>query len=308
MHKAILERICEYDSIVIFRHILPDMDAYGSQMGLALWIQNEFPEKKVYLAGGSSPLGKKLQLKMDDIPLEILEQSLGIVCDTATAERVDDTRFNQCDYTIRIDHHISEKPYCDYEWVEPKASAASEMIALFLQANSCKINQKSAQYLYMGMTADNIRFTISTVRPETFEAAKYLMEHGVDVIQSDIINFSASLKDHRYETLVRSKAKIKNNFMYSIMDIDDYVPYGMDFAAAKEKVFVLGGIHDITVWALFTMMEDGIHYSASLRSRSIPVRDVAAAFGGGGHLYASGIKNLTIDQVESIVEQLSDRS
>lgn len=308
MHKAIIERVREFDSIVIFRHILPDMDAYGSQMGMALWIKNEFPEKKVYLAGGSSPLGKKLSLTMDDISEEILENSLGIITDTSNPERVDDTRFDLCAYTIRIDHHMGTTPYCDYEWVEPEASAASEMIALFLQANECKITQEAAQYLYMGMTADNIRFTISSVRPETFDAAKYLLEQGVDLIQSDIINFSTTLKDYRYETLVRQKAMVSNRFMYSVMEEDDYLSNGMDFAGAKEKVFVLGGVSDITVWALFTMMEDHIHYSASLRSRSVPVRDVAAAFGGGGHLYASGIKNLDREQVEQIIEQLSRRS
>lgn len=308
MHKAIIERIQEFDSIVIFRHILPDMDAYGSSMGMALWIKNEFPDKKVYLAGGTSPLGKKLSLTMDDISEDVLAHSLGIVTDTSTPERVDDARFDQCAYTIRIDHHLGTVSYCDYEWVEPEASAASEMIALFLQANHCKITQEAAQYLYMGMTADNIRFTISSVRPETFDAAKYLFEQGVDVIQSEIVNFSATLKDYKYETLVRYKAQIKNRFMYSIMNEEDYLPCDMDFAGAKEKVFVLGGVSDITIWALFTMMEDGIHYSASLRSRSIPVRDVAAAFGGGGHLFASGIKNLTIEQVEEIVDQLSNRS
>lgn len=308
MHKAIIENIKKYESIVIFRHILPDMDAYGSQMGLALWIGHEFPEKKVYLAGGSSPLGRKLSLKMDDITEEILDKSLGIVTDTSNKERVDDTRFDQCAYTIRIDHHMSTKAYCDYEWVEPQASAASEMIALFLKENGYSIPDQAAQYLYMGMTADNIRFTISSVRPETFDAAKYLLEQGADVIQSEIVNFSSSLEDYQYESKVRYKAQVKNRFMYSIMDQDDYLPCGMDFANAKEKVYVLAGVSDITIWALFTMMDDGIHYSASLRSREIIVRDVAEAYNGGGHNFASGIKNLTIDQVEQIVDQLTNRS
>ena len=54
-------------------------------------------------------------------------------------------------------------------------------------------------------------------------------------------------------------------------------------------------------------MEDRVHYSASLRSRNIPIRDVAMEFGGGGHECASGIKNLTRDQVNQIIEILSNR-
>ncbi len=44
-----------------------------------------------------------------------------------------------------------------------------------------------------------------------------------------------------------------------------------------------------------------------LRSRNIPIRDVAMEFGGGGHECASGIKNLTRDQVNQIIEILSNR-
>ena len=54
-------------------------------------------------------------------------------------------------------------------------------------------------------------------------------------------------------------------------------------------------------------MEDREHYSASLRSRNIPIRDVAMQFGGGGHECASGIKNLSREQVDEVIEILSKR-
>lgn len=46
MNPKILDSIQKYDSIIIFRHILPDMDALGSQYGLASWIRSAYPQKR----------------------------------------------------------------------------------------------------------------------------------------------------------------------------------------------------------------------------------------------------------------------
>ena len=46
--KKILEKIKEYDVIIIHGHIRPDGDSIGSQIGLMNIIKDSFPEKKVY--------------------------------------------------------------------------------------------------------------------------------------------------------------------------------------------------------------------------------------------------------------------
>ena len=40
-----------YDRIAIFRHVRPDFDAYGSQYGLAMIIQDLYPEKIIMVPG-----------------------------------------------------------------------------------------------------------------------------------------------------------------------------------------------------------------------------------------------------------------
>lgn len=42
----IREIIEDYDSIVIYRHIRPDYDAYGSQLGLKQLLLDNYPEKE----------------------------------------------------------------------------------------------------------------------------------------------------------------------------------------------------------------------------------------------------------------------
>ena len=47
--KTILEKIKEYDRIMIFRHIRNDGDCVGSTKGLKRILQLTYPEKEVYL-------------------------------------------------------------------------------------------------------------------------------------------------------------------------------------------------------------------------------------------------------------------
>ena len=46
--QKIISKIKKYDKIICLRHIDADGDAYGSAMGLAQLIKDNFPEKKVF--------------------------------------------------------------------------------------------------------------------------------------------------------------------------------------------------------------------------------------------------------------------
>ena len=55
MFKKILEKIKEYNRIIIHHHIRPDGDCIGSQMGMKHLIKATYPEKEVYAVGGDVP-------------------------------------------------------------------------------------------------------------------------------------------------------------------------------------------------------------------------------------------------------------
>ena len=52
--KAILEKIKEYETIVIARHERPDGDAIGSSHGLAQILRISFPKKHIYVSDQDS--------------------------------------------------------------------------------------------------------------------------------------------------------------------------------------------------------------------------------------------------------------
>ena len=307
MLKQILEEIKKSNPITIFRHQLADMDAMGSQLGLSTWIKETYPEKEVYNVGFPSPVSEKFEHYIDEVSDEIIASSLAIVLDTSNASRVSDPRFQLAKRKIRIDHHVKIESFCDLEWIDDKASATCEMLPLFFKENQIQISSKAAQYFYCGLIADNIRFSISNVRKETFEAAGYLIECGANVLKANELNFSISMSDYQYENMVRNRSVRKENCLYSIMETEDYIPY-QSYENAKDKVYVLSGINEIEIWALFTHMKDSNLYSCSLRSKQKNIRDIASSFNGGGHECACGIKNLTIEQVYEIIEQIAQRS
>ena len=50
-YKTFLEQVKKYDRIAVFRHIMPDFDALGTQFGLATWLKENFPEKEIKVFG-----------------------------------------------------------------------------------------------------------------------------------------------------------------------------------------------------------------------------------------------------------------
>ena len=51
VYRSIYSAIERYDRIVIFRHIKPDFDAMGSQMGLYTFLKDNFPNKEIHYVG-----------------------------------------------------------------------------------------------------------------------------------------------------------------------------------------------------------------------------------------------------------------
>lgn len=296
--NSIKQAIEQADTICIFRHMYPDQDALGSQLGMQRALQALYPQKQIYVLGTSTP-----EAQMGQVEDEIVKNSTAIILDTANRERIDDQRALSAKEIIRIDHHVPVETIGQIEWIDEKASATCELLALYFEQMKQPIPAKAAQKLYEGLIADNIRFTTSNVRRQSFEAGGYLVSQGADVQLANEHNYAITLKDFYYENEVRNKAVYKDHTLTAILSIEDYKKHGMEFAEAKEKVYVLSNIEEVKTWALFTEKEPNV-YNASLRSKTLDIRQIATQYHGGGHQCASGIKDLSLQQVRKIIEQL----
>ena len=305
----IIRLIEQYDVITIYRHISPDADALGSQFGLKQWIQECYPHKKVYALGKEA--GSKLQYfpKSDIVEDEEVSGSLAIILDTANASRIDDERWKTARMSLKIDHHIFVEKYAVEEYIEDLAGATCEILSSLFEKKNVQLSAAAAQYLYSGLIADTLRFSIPTTTPRTLELAAYLVSCGVDVQRANEENFSTSLKQFRYENYLRSHCQVLDDKLaYIIVTKEEYESFDISFNEAKEKVFVLGGVHEFKAWALFVekeIDEDGIRrFNGSLRSRNTIINEIAMRYQGGGHRYACGVKQLDETEIQQILHEI----
>lgn len=310
--KLLFQRIEEFDTITLFCHVSPDADALGSQFGLKQWIVDHYPNKQVYA------LGEERSTKSDAFPGSdycddvTLQNSLAIVLDTSTSERVDDQRFLSAKHILRVDHHINAENFGQEAIVADMFGATCEILGYLMMKEEKSLSAMCAQYLYSGLIADTLRFSIPTTAPRTLEVAAYLVGFGVDVAKANADNYSTSLRLFRFENYIRSNATfLEEGFAYMIINQEDYERFGLSFNEAKDKVFVLGGVDEFKAWAIFTQKETDDEgnriYNGSLRSKNIQINDIAERYHGGGHRFACGVKGLHDEDIKNLIQELCER-
>ena len=72
-------------------------------------------------------------------------------------------------------------------------------------------------------------------------------------------------------------------------------------------VNVLANFEEYAVWMAVTQNKKDNNYRVSIRSRGIPVNEVAALFHGGGHAYAAGATLQSLDELEELIEKLKEK-
>ena len=101
--NKILDKIKEYDRILIFRHFRPDGDAVGSTKGLQAILRATYPEKEILLqncdfASYLEFMGAEDELLAD----EEYANALGIVIDCGTADRISNQKFSLCKELVKL--------------------------------------------------------------------------------------------------------------------------------------------------------------------------------------------------------------
>ncbi|MBO4971637.1 MAG: bifunctional oligoribonuclease/PAP phosphatase NrnA [Clostridia bacterium] len=289
--KLILDKIKEYDRIILFRHFRPDGDAVGSTKGLREILRFTYPEKEILLINNDySDYVSFLGGEDQDIEDEKYSTALGIVIDTATAERISNPKFSLCKELIKIDHHIETKPYGDLSWVEEERASASEMIADFYLTfkDELKINKDAATYIYTGIVTDSGRFRFRSVSGETLRCAAALLDLGID---TDTLYAHLYMKDFdalKFQGYTYKKMKrTENGVVYLHVDKAMKKKFGLTNEEAGASVSYMDSIKDSLIWLAFIDSDDG-SIRVRLRSRFVTVNSIAEKHNGGGHACASG--------------------
>ncbi len=303
MYKELINKIKEYDTIVIARHIGVDPDALCSQLALRDSILLTYPEKKVFSIGTGSQ--KFLSFgKLDKV--EKYENALLIVCDTPDKRRVDSVNFDEFNYSIKIDHHPFVEEFCDLEIIEEDKTSVSEIIMNIIEKTELKCNSSIAELLYMGLVSDSNRFLFNSCSYNTFKiVSMYLEKYPFDISKAYQKLYMRPLNEIRLEGYISLNMHVTENSLGYVFITDDVIKeLKVDTASAGNMINNFNYIKEVLVWVTATEDIKNDQYRVSIRSRGPEVKEVAENHHGGGHKYAAGVKVKTKEEVEDIIKDL----
>ncbi len=305
--EKILQKIKEYDRIMIFRHVRNDGDCVGASKGLKTILQLTYPQKEIYLIDSDTAAYLEF-LGPEDEPVdeELYKDALGIVVDTASENRISNKNYKLCKELIKIDHHIPLENYGQLQWVEEERSSCCEMIVVFYEAfkSELKINSEAATYLYTGMVTDSGRFKYSGTCGDTLRAAATLLDVGVD---TDTLYARLYLEAYGYlkfKAHVYERMQItENGVAYLFVDKAMQEEFGLTQEQASACVGNLDSIREVICWMVFIEnCDEAGSIRVRLRSRFVTINEIAEKYHGGGHANASGATVYSIEEMQQLLQ------
>lgn len=303
--RKILEKIENYQTIIVSRHIRPDGDAIGSTKGFVKILRDTYPEKNIYLVNDDYSDDLAFCGGEDTVSDEIYEGALQIVIDTGTRKRISNRNYTRAKEIIKIDHHIEADPYGDINWVEDFRAAAAEMITDFYVTfkDKLKISPEAATYIYLGMVTDSSRFRHAEVTGETLRLAAVLLDCGVNTEKLFANLYIEEPERLRFKSYVYDNIRFtENGVAYIYMSKAVQEQFGLTLEAASDVISQLKEIRGSLIWIAFIDNTAENSIRVRLRSRFLEINDLAKDYHGGGHAMAAGATVYSVEEMQALLK------
>lgn len=309
-YKKVIDEIKHFNKIAIFRHIKPDYDAIGSQLGMFYFIKDNFKDKDVIYIGEDhvtlTPRCFPYMMEVNDNWFN--DEFLAIVVDTSTFNRISDDRYKKATKIIKIDHHPNVDPYGEIQIVDETMSACGELLANFLiKQQEYQISTNCASNLFKAIAGDSNRFLNSDVNAHTFAVAEYLIHRGININQIYNEMYKENISALNFARWVLDNYVItEKGVAYYVVDKDIVDTLHLKAEQGKDCLYLFDHFDNIHIWVSITFDKDKNLYRVSLRSDNVSIDGVASKYRGGGHAQASGAKLLTLNELPLMIKDLDD--
>lgn len=293
--NEIAAKIKGLKSALIFSHNRPDGDTVGSATALKIALESlgvkvdlvceaAIPEKFKFVKNADSYL----------LPQSVCGSYGAHIAVDCSVESMFGERsfalYSKNKLKINVDHHISNSRHGDMNYVEQTAACA-EIIYKFIVALGVTISKDTADCLFLGIISDTGGFMHSNVTENTLFTAAKLAHAG-----GDVHAISQNLFKSQPKSRAKLYARVISNMRYYLDDrFAVLVITRKDLADAGATEDMTEGFIDFpmtikTVEVGVSLMETADkRYKVSFRSRGkVNVNEIAAIYGGGGHILASG--------------------
>ncbi len=194
-------------------------------------------------------------------------------------------------YKINIDHHHSNSPYADNNWIDPEAPAVGEMVFQLAGPLGLTPTPEIAEHLYCAIASDTGSFQFSNTTPRALAAATELARLGASPLRvAEKLYYNNS--PQKIQLLGRVLSTLSMNAGGTIAVISmfkrDTEALHLKEVDTEDMTTLARSIKGVEMVMFFKEMGPEV-VRVSLRSKgSANAARVAEHFGGGGHIHASG--------------------
>ncbi|PYK09558.1 MAG: hypothetical protein DME61_06290 [Verrucomicrobia bacterium] len=307
----------EHQRFAILSHVRPDGDALGSQLALALSLQQLGKNVRVWNEDGM--LEKYSFLPRSELltkpPSTGADVDVAIALDTAIQNRLGTAlaAIRSAKIWIDIDHHRSNPGYGDLVIVDPSAPATGEIIFSLIKSQGLPFNHDIAENLYAAISTDTGSFQYPKTSARTFEiAAELVRVGGLDVGQ---------ISQQLYENYPRRRLELLRELLRTTRfkfgdraaSFSLTLKTAADLAVLPEDneglIDYLRAIRGVIVAVFFEELADGkVRLSMRSKDEAVDVCAICQKFGGGGHTLAAGarVRGSLAEVEEKVLEEIRE--
>ena len=300
----------EHQRFAVLSHVRPDGDALGSQLALALSLQELGKTVRVWNEDGM--LEKYSFLPHAQLltkpPATKEDVDLVVALDTAVQTRLGTAldAVGSAKMTINIDHHPSNPAYGDLVYVDPASPATGQILFELIADQKLPFTKEIAENLYVAISTDTGSFQYPNTTARTFEIAAELIRTGVDVGRvSQLLyeNYPRRRIELLRELLGTMRFEGKGRVASFSLSLEMAKRLGVLPEDNEGLIDHLRAIQGVIVAVFFEELPDGkVRVSMRSKSEKADVCAICMKFGGGGHTLAAGARvRGTLAEVEQKV-------
>ena len=311
---ALREIITSKDKVLVMGHRMPDVDSFGSAVGIYRVATTLGRKSHIVLDEATTAIQPLVDLfknnpEYDDDMIISGQEAIDIAGNNAVLVVVDVNKpsitecpelLRYCKSIVVLDHHRQGTETIEnatLSYVEPYASSACEMVSEILQYtyDNIKIRPEEADCMYSGIVVDTNNFVTKTgVR--TFEAAAFLRRSGADVTRVRKM-FREDAQEYKARADAVGQAEIyRQYFAISICMAEDLPSPTVIGAQAANELLNIKGIK-----ASFVLTDyQGKIYVSARSIDEVNVQIVMERMGGGGHMNIAACQMEGVGIVEAI--------
>ena len=290
--RQICDEITRRQRFLLTSHARPDGDSIGSQLAMAFALQ---------------ALGKQVRIVNADPAPEHYQEFPGMdrieISATASAD-VDAVIVMECSdltrtgvtglenqFLINIDHHAGNRMYGAINWHDESAAACGEMVFEVIRELGVPLTLEIATHIYLAILTDTGSFHHSNITPRTFDICRQTVEAGVNpATMARRVFDSNSFGKLKLIGALLDSMELVDHGRLAVLYMDDAMLHACNCTNNDTEGLINLPLTAREIQAVvFFKVGPRAEVRVSLRSKyDVDVRQVAAAFGGGGHKNAAG--------------------